>query len=853
MKVESHFINPVYPQNMSAHTPTSGATTPYLRRSAIACAIAHSLLIMGGVTLYGMPAGAAHAQEASATKTYNIKADTLTAVLAQFGRQAGVLLSYSTEQTNALRSAGLNGIHNTASALRDILSGTGLQAQPQQNGGYIIAPAAASGADGKEAVLPAVNVVAGSNVQFNNATEGTGTYTLRGKSRTATPLNLSLRETPQTISVITRQRIDDQALQDVKQVITATPGLVIQDMGSDRYTILSRGYPIHDIQIDGLSTYSDVTTQETPQNYADLAIYDRVETLRGASGLMTGAGEPSGTVNLIRKRPTDTFQGSVSVAAGSWSKYRTEVDLSGPLNTTGTVRGRLIGVHQDNHSYIDYMHQKRSVLYGIVEVDLTPNTLLTAGIDYQHRKYLGSVTNIGMPLYYSNGQQITNLPRSFNSGARNNVYESDSLNVFASLEHRLANQWTLKLSANRLQHEGNFDTRGAATWSGFTNPTTGNGMTIYEWIGTSSQFQNSFDANASGTFNLFGREHELSIGGNYLNYSNRTHYDVLASHGAFNPYTWDGVATPLPLPQPPRDSDTVWTQKGLYSAARFHPTDNLHIIAGLRWNAFSTTYNLRRPTTSTMEIASHNGKFIPYFGVVYDLTKQHTVYASYTTIYRPEKYRDREGNYLEPREGLNYEAGIKSEFANGLVNTTAAVYHLIQDNLAEADGNYLVPGTTSAAYRAVKGAKTTGVEFEVNGQLLTGWQVSASYAYSRTEDNQGKRIKTIMPEHMAKLWTTYRPNVLDNKLTVGAGVRWQSEIYYSFKPWQLSGITANARQASYMTTDMMFKYDISKQLVATLNINNVFDKHYLNSIDTVYNTGFYGAPRSINLNMRYNF
>jgi outer membrane receptor for ferric coprogen and ferric-rhodotorulic acid len=700
--------------------------------------------------------------------------------------------------------------------------------------------------------LPAVNVTIAAS---NNAgiTEGTGSYTTNATSRSATPLNLSARQTPQAISIVTRQRMDDQALLDVKDVIAATPGLTIQEIGAERYSILSRGYTLSSIQFDGLNTFSDVSTQETPQNFADMSIYDRVETLRGATGLMNGAGEPSGSINLVRKSPTDTFQGSVAASVGSWDKYRAEADLSGPLNKAGTLRGRVIAVHQDNHSHIDYMHQKKSVLYGVVEADLTPNTLLTVGLDYQKRKHTGSVTNIGLPLYYNTGAQITNLPRSLNPAARDNVYDADNLNIFASLEHRLANDWTLKLAANRLQHDSYFNTRGGASWSGFVNPATGNGLSIYEWIGNSSQHQHAADISASGPFELGGRRHELSIGANYLEYTNKTKYDSIRGYGSFNPYTWDGIVIAPPLTAAPEYSDTTWTQEGLYAAARFNPTDKLHVITGLRWGRFSTTYDYRSTSYNNYTKAEDNGKFTPYLGVVYDLSKEHTAYVSYTTIYKPQESRDRNGNFLAPREGNNYEIGLKSEFADGKIQTNVALYHLAQDNLAEVDSGYFVPGTTSAAYRTVKGAQTNGIELELNGQILPRWHVATSYSYSHTKDNQGNRITTVMPLQMAKLWTTYRPAALDNKLTVGAGVRWQSKIYNKSQPWQLNGRSVYAEQNNYATADVMFKYDLTKQLVATLNINNIFDKHYFGSIDTTYNTTMYGTPRNINLNLRYSF
>jgi len=170
-----------------------------------------------------------------------------------------------------------------------------------------------------------------------------------------------------------------------------------------------------------------------------------------------------------------------------------------------------------------------------------------------------------------------------------------------------------------------------------------------------------------------------------------------------------------------------------------------------------------------------------------------------------------------------------------------------------ADDGYLVPGTDNiAAYRAVPGAKTKGIDVELTGEVMPGWNLAASYTYSRTQDSEGVRIKTVMPEHMVKVWTTYRLPGAWQRLTVGGGVNWQSAIYYSTTPWQLNK-TVTARQDAYAVVNLMARYDFSRQLSATLNLNNLFDKKYLSSLDTTFNTGYYGAPRNAMLNLRYSF
>jgi len=165
-----------------------------------------------------------------------------------------------------------------------------------------------------------------------------------------------------------------------------------------------------------------------------------------------------------------------------------------------------------------------------------------------------------------------------------------------------------------------------------------------------------------------------------------------------------------------------------------------------------------------------------------------------------------------------------------------------------------VPGTVrEPAYRAVSGAKTSGLDVELNGELAPGWQAALSYSYSITKDGEGGTIRTIFPRHMAKLWTTYRLPGDWHRLTVGGGVNWQSRIYYSATTWSLPGVTLKGEQPAYAVANLMARYDFNRQLSATLNLNNVFDKKYLQGLDTTFYTGIYAPTRHAMLTLKYQF
>ncbi|RYY52241.1 MAG: TonB-dependent siderophore receptor, partial [Comamonadaceae bacterium] len=332
-----------------------------------------------------------------------------------------------------------------------LLRGSGLAAQ-RGSAGYTLVPAAApaaavasattaaSPATAGGATLTAVTVSAAA--ERSATTEGTGSYTTR-QTHTATRLALAPRETPQSVSVITRQRIEDQGLTQLTDVIAQTPGLILAqggNTGSDSSPIYSRGFGVDTYMVDGIrqlnSGYTDMF-----QTY-DVATVDRVEVLRGASGLINGIGTPGAAVNLIRKRPTSAFQAKVRAELGSWAHRRAEVDISTPLNDAGNVRGRFVAAVQKNNSYIDRLKEDREVLYGVVEADVTRDTRAHAGLSYQRFEATGHARG-GLPAYFSDGTR-TNWAVSDSAAAEWASSYRRYGSVFAGVEHQLAPDWSVK-------------------------------------------------------------------------------------------------------------------------------------------------------------------------------------------------------------------------------------------------------------------------------------------------------------------------------------------------------------------------------------------------------------------------
>lgn len=568
---------------------------------------------------------ATQAQAEAETRQYQIAPGPLKQVLNQFGRDAQVMISFSSELTAGLNSQGLNASVSPQEGLGKLLQGTGLEAVEQAHGGFLLRRAA--NPSHTTSTLEEVMVKGHKDA----TSENTGSYTTSA-STAATKLPLSLRHTPQSVSVITRSRMDDQNLTQLQDVLEQTVGIsVVQSgyVGANWNTFQSRGFTIENYLVDGMPMRNGFELITS-----DMAFYDRLEVVRGATGLMQGVGSPAGSINFVRKKPTRDFQASVTAQMGSWDNYRGTVDISSPLNEDGSVRGRVVAVKQDSGSYMERFGLQREMLYGILEADITPDTLFTAGFEYQNHETHDS-PEAGFPLYYSNGVH-TQWKRSTNPGAKWAYSENEKLGFFSSLEHSFANKWNAKIQFN--QSRNRYDSVIGSGGGGSLDQATGQGVNLFGGRWEAKPVQNALDIRASGPFSLGGREHELVIGLNYSHTQyNAPNYDLWSTVISVPNYgNWDGNSN-MPNLTPTGRTDFRERQFGGYVTARFKPTDRLAILTGARvihWNRTQQD----RPYGGAIEpydTMSETGVVTPYLAATYDVSNSASVYASYTNIFNP--------------------------------------------------------------------------------------------------------------------------------------------------------------------------------------------------------------------------
>ncbi len=694
------------------------------------------------------------------------------------------------------------------------------------------------------------------SVLVTGRTEG---YQVKG-ANTATKLPLTLRETPQSLTVFTRQRIEDFNLITVAEVFAQTPGVNVQQYDSNRILFNARGFAITNFQFDGVPT--QYTTGAGGNSVlSDTSIYERIEVVRGATGLVTGAGDPSATINMVRKRPTEDFRASTSLSAGSWNYRRGEFDISGPLALSGKVHGRLVGAYTDRESYVRFQHDKSPSLYGVVEVDLTDKTRLRVGADYLGTDSQGGAWSAA-PIFFTDGSRAK-LPRSYSAGAKWNRWERDSRNLFGVLEHDFGGGWVGRLAYNNRSTDTESLLLAGSNSTGFANRTTGLGLRISDTYSVSETREESFDAYASGPFEAFGRQHELVVGGNFFNRNLRTINAGITSHPyvvtAFpNLYTWNGEIG-LPGVSNTGEPRTIanTSEAGLYAALRLNPTDRLKIIAGGRFSDWDTkTDNYNATTAAYTNTTGRYGesRVAPYLGVLYDLTSNLTAFVSYADVFQPQNLRDKNYVQLPPKVGGNWEGGIKAEFFDKRLYASLNGFYMQQDNVAEIDPTVPPESTIDGnpVYRTVSGVETRGGEFEVSGSITKAWSVTGGYTYTRNEDATGQRVFTVNPLHMLKLNSTYKLG----RWTLGGGVTWQTEVFQTMQAptGRFNGATpilaaTRVGQGSYVLADALVRYAFTDKISVGVNATNLFDKHYYRNVG-YFNGGYWGEPRRVLFNLR---
>lgn len=688
-----------------------------------------------------------------------------------------------------------------------------------------LSPLAAAVADARkdgETELPDM-VISG---ESTSATQPPGVTTL-GK------VPLKPRELPQSASVIDHERLEQQNLFSLDEAMQQAAGVTVQPFQLLTTAYYVRGFKVDSFELDGVPALLG-NTASSPQ---DMAIYERVEILRGSNGLLHGTGNPAATVNLVRKRPQREFAASTTLSAGRWDRYRAEVDVGGPLSASGNVRGRAVAAYEDRDYFYDVADQGTRLLYGVTEFDLSPDTLLTVGAQYQH---IDSITNMaGVPMA-KDGSNL-GLSRDTYLDVDWDRFKWDTYRAFGSLEQQLGGGWKGKVSAeyqeadSRLRYAGSF---------GAIDPQTGDGGQLTGAAYKFKSIQRSLDANLNGPVRLFGLTHELLGGVTYAQGETRqdTARFLNLPNTPVNVYRWDPHGVPRPqIGQYTSPGTTTTTQKGLYALGRIKLAEPLTLVVGGR----ESWWDQDTPATRFKP----GRQFTPYGGLIWDFARDWSWYVSYAEVYQPQADRQTwNSEPLSPVEGKTYETGIKGELADGRLNLSLAAFRIDLENNPQEDPDH--PGPPNNPFYISGGkVRSQGFELEGTGYLTPYWSLSAGYTYTSTEylkdsqNDSGTRYSTFTPRHLLRLWSNYDLPWQDRRWSVGGGLQAQSDYSVDYR-----GVSM--RQGGYALVNMRLGYKIDEHWTAAVNVNNLFDRTYYQSLSNPNWNNRYGEPRSFNVSLR---
>lgn len=805
---------------------------PAILSTALRAALGSAAL---GMTLAAPPASAA--EPAAGAQAHAIAPGPLSDALAQYAAATGVQLVYEQSTLAGLRSAGLQGRYSESEGFAQLLRGSGYEVVSQGSATYVLRKSAAPAQS--SIALDAVTVTAAALP--SGVTEGSGSYAARS-SNTSTKLNLSQRETPQTVTVITREQMDDAGMTSVDDALRAVSGIYAMDGGSVGSYFYSRGFALQ-AQVDGMTTPAGIDSGNRSPLY-DTAFVDRVEVLQGAAGLLAGAGNPGGTVNMLLKRPTSGFQAQAELQLGSWNERRVVGDVSAPLVESGRLRGRVVALSDRSDSFTDYVYRDRQAAYAIIEADLTPATVLSASVLTQKDESRG---HFGVPLA-ANGSDAGLARNSFWGDADHRSMRDYTIYTLG-LTQQLAGEWNLH--ARYSWQKTNNDIRNFSSISGSLNPVTGSGLSIgsRQRDYMSVMHSNVVDIYASGPFDLLGRRHEMTLGINGTSFRDENAGSGYSSATPINVNTFDPSALgPVPAGGAPSSAHSKTSNLGAYGVARWSLTDALKLITGLRVSDYE-----RRNVVTGAVVPKDTGIVTPYAGLIYDIDSQYSAYASYSDIFSPQTNRSQDGKVLDPVTGKNYEVGIKGELLNRRLNVSAAVFHLAQKNRAIVDDS--VPNNPSNAcggrcYTASGKVVSRGLDLGANGQITRELNVAAGYTYSSAQHadgpQKGVHFLTEQPRHSLRLAANYR--LPGTQWAIGGNVAASGKAYKAVG----AGATASSmHQGTLVLVGLHAKYRITPKTQVSLAVSNLTDRSYRHLYGREYAP--FGEPRKFTVNLRHDF
>ncbi len=820
------------------HTFNANDFRPVLHSTTLRKAI-RATLFGTALGLIAVPQLSVAAETTQMSHHYAIPAGQLDDVLNQFARQAGITLSSTPQLTQGLQSNGLQGQYPTDQALRQLLNGSGLEALSHDGRSYVLQ----AQPQGAAVSLPDTDV---RSFTLGNALGSMEGYNAT-HSQVATKTSMPLVETSQSVSVVTRQQMDDQGSQTVAQAMRYTPGVLTNPYGAThRYDYVAmRGFndgSVDNIYVDGLKSMGDNGTYSTMQ--VDPYFLERIDILKGPSSVLYGRSSPGGLVALTTKKPLFTPYHQVQATLGTQGQLGMGFDFSGPVDDDKRIAYRLTGLADASDTQFDHNKEERYAIAPAVSIDFSEDTSLTLQAYLQHDPnggYHGGNPADGM-LHQRNGLRLSDHFFEGEPGIDN--YERTQQSFSYQFEHRFNDVFTARQNFRYQDSDVSMDQVYSAGWADahsniLNRAYTGGDERLHSYI-IDNMLQAEFFTGAA--------KHTLLLGTDYQ----RRKADVAWRYGtvdpldAGNPQYGNGNLQVLGENRYQRRLQ----QTGVYLQDLVE-LDQWRLSLGLRQDWVKVSEENRDSNTN---VRDQRSRFTTRAGVLYLFENGIAPYVSYSESFNPNTVSDQEGRPLAPTEGTQWEAGIKYQPAGSDNLFTASVFRIEQENLASKQPD-------EEFYRPVGQVRSQGLELEAHVQLTDSLKLLGGYTFTDIEyaksmpslvsdnlDNKGNS-PTQAPKQMFSLWADYNfhQGALDG-LRLGGGVRY---VGYSWVDAENS-----MKVPSYTLLDASIGYDLGKVglrgVDVRLNANNLTNESYITSCASL-NYCYMGEERNVSATVSYQF
>ena len=788
--------------------------------------------------------------QADNTQGFAIPAQSLTSALDRFSEQTGISFAFTTTQLEGLRSPGVTGILTRREALSKLLAGTGVTFR--FTGAATVALERRLPQSGEELLQLDPITIEGETPSALGDHAGRFEVDEGFKAEyqsSATKSPARLRETPQAVSVVTQDLIE------ARQAITLTQ--VLETTGA---TISVQNGPFAGRDAFGFG-FTTIRGIEAPPEFGvtqdgflaplirgsnDLAIYERVEVVKGPSSVLYGRGSAGGFINQVTKKPLPEFQTNSAATFGSFDFHRVDADVTGPILESHNVRGRLVLAYEDSGSFIDFVETERVVAAPSIELDLTDSTRLLLQATYQKDKFL---PHQGFPLIQE-GQNFRapNVSRSTFFGVPGDSDDGDRENSSGSLqlEQALGDNWlaTLRLNSQSLRQSVTVD---AYSYGHYSPPGT-----TYLYSGDSDYDADLWagELRLNGKVDLFGRQADVTLGMDHSHIED-VRFGRYGYVGVANIYTDDLTSFPVPATLPnPWGNEQDYDGTGVFGQVQYRPIDRLSLLLGGRYD-WADTFSDGDTQDNAPGGTKEDEEFTWRFGLVFDATDQISFYGLYAQSFAPNVFSFARDGVLEPEFGETFEAGIKTEWLDGKFGVNAAVFRIDRENVAVSDPTNAI-GESFSINAGLQ--RSDGFELEMFGEPAPGWKLSLSGILldsefiERTDPSFGTSPRGVA-DWQVGFYTSYelQSGPLAG-LGVGAGL-----FAIDDRSVGSAGTISGGLIDGYERVDLQVFYNRFDAFTASLQVRNVFDETYVENLADLGQLNQFGAPRAVIFTLRSKF